>query len=114
MDSLKATQFAKFYEAVHGWGPFPWQKRLLQEVAAEGRWPRQLAIPTGCGKTSVLDIAVFHLAMQASGKRTAPVRIINVVDRRTVVDQTYRHAEEIRDKLAAAKDGVLATVRERL
>lgn len=114
MDSLRASQFAKYFEALHGSKPFPWQERLLAHVASEGSWPEQLAIPTGCGKTAVLDVAVFHLAMQATGARTAPLRIISVVDRRTIVDQTFDRARRIRDGIAAASSGVLAAVRERL
>src|SRR5882672_2903692 len=114
MISLKPSQFAKYFEALHGTKPFPWQARLLEEVAANGRWPEQLAIPTGCGKTAVLDVAVFHLAMQAGGERTAPLRIVSVVDRRTVVDQTFERATRIQDGITKASSGVLADVRTRL
>src|ERR1700674_2516410 len=92
--------FAKFYQAVHDYPPFPWQERLEKQVI-EGEWPQTIAVPTGCGKTSVIDVAVFALAAQVERpamERTSPLRIFFVVDRRLVVDDVSRHAE----KLAAA------------
>ena len=76
----------------------PWQNRLLRHVLERG-WPETLDLPTGTGKTAVLDIAVFHLAREAtSPERTAPVRIVLVVDRRTVVDQGLRARSENRGR----------------
>ncbi len=58
-------------------------------------------MPTGTGKTSVIDIALFHLALDASqeSERTAPMRIAYVVDRRLVVDDAFDHAYDIYNKL---------------
>lgn len=66
-------------------------------------------MPTASGKTSVLDIAVWHLACEATqGRmgpdRAAPVRVAMVVDRRISVDDSYRHARAISDALSR-KDG---------
>jgi CRISPR-associated endonuclease/helicase Cas3 len=91
------ASFSGFYRAVHGRPPFPWQERLAEQVL-KGKWPDTIAVPTGCGKTSVIDIAVFSLAGQAglpARARTAPIRIFFVVDRRLVVDDVSRHAEKI-------------------
>ena len=69
------ASFSGFYRAVHGHTPFPWQERLAEKVL-HGEWPGTIAIPTGCGKTSVIDIAVFALAAQAgfpARERTAPI-----------------------------------------
>ena len=43
-----------------------------------------LDLPTGSGKTAAIDIAVFHVALEADSleARRAPVRIAFVVDRR--------------------------------
>jgi CRISPR-associated endonuclease/helicase Cas3 len=95
--------FAEFFRAVHTTEketrePFDWQKRLASEVLAEHRWPDAIRVPTGCGKTSVLDLAVFDLALQASRKvqdRTAPRRICFVIDRRLVVDEVTDHAQRL-------------------
>ena len=91
---MAGIEFAQFYEAVHGRAPFPWQARLAARALA-GEWPETIAVPTGCGKTSVIDVAVFALAAQAdrpAGERTARLRTFFVVDRRLVVDDVSRHA----------------------
>jgi len=94
---LTIEDFDAFFHDVHGVSPFPWQRRLLQSVAESGRWPELLDLPTGSGKTAALDIAVFHLALEVARgeERRAPVRIAFVVDRRLVVDDAFRRAEEI-------------------
>ena len=53
-------------------------------------------MPTSTGKTAVIDIAVFHLALEI-GKidRKAPIRIAFVVDRRLVVDDAFERASKI-------------------
>ena len=103
MHDLTITQFSDFFQAVHGTDteakrPFRWQERFAEEVLGNGCWPDVIRVPTGCGKTAVLDLAVFDLAMQASripGERTAPRRICLVVDRRLVVDEATDHARRI-------------------
>jgi len=113
----RAEHFSKFYEAVHGYPPFPWQTRLAQMVA-EGEWPETLSLPTSSGKTSVLDVAVHALAMDKEdffGGRRAPMRIFFVIDRRLVVDEVSAHAEKIRAALESqGNKGVLEEVRNGL
>lgn len=92
-----APSFADFYRAIHGRAPFPWQERLARQVADTDRWPEQVGVPTGLGKTACLDIAVWWIATQADRdprRRTAPTRIWWVVNRRLLVDSTHEHAEE--------------------
>lgn len=109
---MNDTSFVEFYRALWGRDPFPWQERLAQTVAQHG-WPPALDIPTGCGKTSTIDIALWHLATASPG--TAPRRIVYVVDRRLVVDGTARHADAIASALEAAPAGsVLGRVADRL
>src|SRR5262249_39019352 len=114
---LSPADFPAFFEEVHGNGitPFPWQMRLAELVFEKG-WPAALDVRTAAGKTAAIDIAVFHLALQAERRRgrTAPVRIAFVVDRRLVVDDAYARAERIAKKLATACDGVLDRVARRL
>jgi len=111
---LTTGDFAGFFHAVHNRGPFPWQERLAQRVAEQG-WPNLLDLPTGTGKTAVLDIAVFALALDAgSASRLAPLRVVFVVDRRTIVDQAYERAEKIREALVAPENELLCRVRDRL
>lgn len=90
--------FAAFYRAVNRREPFPWQVRLADEVARTEKWPAEIGVPTGLGKTACLDVAVWWLASQADRTprlRTAPTRIWWVVNRRLLVDSTFEHAEAI-------------------
>lgn len=117
MTELEPHDFARYFEAVHGHPPFPWQARLLERVVQEGRWPSLLDLPTGTGKTAAIDVALFHLALDASRpatERRAPLRIVMVVDRRTVVDQAFVRAKKIARALRDGNAGVLRAVRDRL
>lgn len=93
--SLTPEDFAPFYQQVHGDPPFPWQSDLARQVLSEGSWPQLIDVPTGMGKTALLDIAVF-VAAATSGEvgdhRLGRRRIFFVVDRRIVVDEAYDRA----------------------
>src|SRR6202042_2496988 len=62
MSSEPSTaQFREFFAAVNGSPdepegpcPFPWQETLVEQIAATGRWPGLLDLPTGAGKTAVI------------------------------------------------------------
>lgn len=115
LPKLEADEFSAFFAAVHGHSPFPWQVRIADRLAKGGGWPEVLDLPTGTGKTAALDAAIFQLALEAgSTARRAALRIVYVVDRRTIVDQAAVHADRIARALATAESGVLATVRARL
>lgn len=90
-----AEHFAQFYREVHGYPPFEWQKALCAEVLERG-WPEAIDIPTGLGKTSAVDVAVYVLAARVAASRR---RTFFVVDRRIVVDEAYEHARAIRKAL---------------
>jgi CRISPR-associated endonuclease/helicase Cas3 len=97
--------FKTFTQELWGHLPFPWQERLADLIETTGKWPPWITLPTGCGKTSALDIAVYDLARQAHlppAERTASVRIILAVNRRIVVDDAFARAREIQDRLAQA------------
>lgn len=111
---LAPSDFASFYEEVHCKRPFDWQEELAQTVCRSG-WPRYLDMPTASGKTSVMDIAVFHLAMEGRrAGRTAPLRIAFVVDRRLVVDGAYGHARRIACKINGREGEVVGRVADGL
>jgi len=117
MADLSPDDFDAYFKAVHGHAPFPWQARLLAQVAREERWPALLDLPTGTGKTAAIDVALFHVALDAAApaeQRKAPRRIVLVVDRRTVVDQAFERAKKIAQRLHDARDGILRTVADRL
>lgn len=112
--TLTASDFPAYFRAVHGYDPFPWQSRLATQVldtGEKGGWPDVLAVPTGCGKTNALDIALFALAAQP---KRFPRRIVMVIDRRVVVDQGALHAERIGDALKDATDPVARRVADKL
>lgn len=114
-NDLQPGDFREFFQALYGLKPFPWQQRLAEAVFTH-RWPSALDIPTGAGKTAVIDVALFHLALEAARgqERRAAVRILFVVDRRLIVDDAYHRAQSIAEKLADAKDGILRSVADRL
>jgi CRISPR-associated endonuclease/helicase Cas3 len=114
---LNAAEFPDVFEAVHGVPPFPWQRRLMELLAAGGGWPEALDLPTGSGKTAAIDVALFHLALQATGNahRRAPVRIAFVVDRRIIVDAAAARADRISQALRdATGTGPVARMAARL
>lgn len=110
--NLNINDFSLFFRAIQKRDPFPWQIELIRKLCEDGEWPQVLSLPTGTGKTCVIDIAVFHLAMQRQNQdvpRTAPLRIFFVVDRRLVVDEAYQRAENIKKYLDhALKDAPVA------
>lgn len=113
---LSADDFPVFFQEIHGYEPFPWQERLLRQVAASGVWPEVLDLPTGAGKTAAMDVAVFHLALEAdrSSGRRASVRIAFVVDRRLVVDDAFARAQALAGALAKPGGPVTGLVADRL
>lgn len=76
--------------------PFPWQRALYERFVASD-FPRACDLPTGLGKTSV--IAIWLLALVNNPK--LPRRLVYVVNRRTVVDQSTAEAERLRSRLLA-------------
>jgi len=109
---LAADDFDGFFRELYGIEPFPWQRRLVRQVAATGQWPDLLDLPTGSGKTAMVDAAVFVLALRGD----QPRRMVFVVDRRVVVQQAARRAERLASRLRAAvgTTGVLGAVAGRL
>lgn len=122
MEELNAPDFMGFFQAVHGREPFDWQKRLADQVLEGQGWPDVIRVPTGCGKTSTLDLALFELAAHAlkpPAERIVARRICFVIDRRLVVDEVTEHAGRLHDAIRSAALGrraepVLKAVAERL
>lgn len=108
--------FEDFYGVVHGYPPFLWQAQLAAQVWEEQSWPDQVAAPTGAGKTSTLDIAIWVLARQIHehGKegRSFPLRVFLTVERRLVVDDAETHAKKI--SVAIEEDSALNPIKEAL
>lgn len=82
--------------------PFPWQRALFKRFIA-GDFPSTCDLPTGLGKTSV--IALWLLALAQNPK--LPRRLVYVVNRRTVVDQSTAEAERLCKQLITPAAKVL-------
>jgi Type III restriction enzyme, res subunit len=78
--------------------PFPWQSALYDRFVSDrpDNVPACCDLPTGLGKTSV--VAIWLIAL-ASRPDRMPRRLVYVVNRRTVVDQTTSEVEKLRRNL---------------
>ena len=116
--TLSTSDFSSFHSVVHGGKrPFEWQERLLEEIVRDRVWPRVLDLPTGAGKTTCIDIALFALALDATtdaADRWCPRRIGMIVDRRIVVDQVAERGRSILRTLMTSTDAIVAEVAKRL
>ena len=110
-DSIEAEDFAAFFRGVHGFDPYPWQDRLVRRVVGAASWPEVIDLPTGSGKTAVIDIGVFALAARPSD---SPRRLVYVINRRTVVDQAYEHVLRLQSALEECGDPAVRRVANRL
>jgi len=97
--------FANQFEALTGFAPMRWQRRLFKRFIDAGLpdaqdIPTACDIPTGLGKTSIIVIWLLALAHQAGDVRVhLPRRLVYIVNRRTVVDQATGTVERIRHRL---------------
>lgn len=117
MADLSIDEFPDFFSQLWGTDPFPWQIDLVSQVHRDRQWPDLVDLPTGSGKTSLIDIAVFLLALDAelpAEERWMPRRIVLVVDRRVVVDQADLRGAHLAKVLVGAESGVTQTVANRL
>ena len=112
---MRPPTFSEFVFAVHNREPFPWQNRMAQRLL-RGSPPQLITVPTGLGKTSVLDAWVWALAVQADRghDRTVTTRAAFVVDRRVIVDAAFDHATAIQQALANPGSDPAKWVAERL
>ncbi len=97
MCNLSGQLDEKTFRSLTGNSPFPWQRRLYEKWVL-GNFPKSCDLPTGSGKTSV--VALWLIALAENPK--IPKRLVYVVNRRTVVDQTTDEVERIAEKLAKA------------
>ena len=108
---ISADSFTEFFEAGHGQPPYRWQTRLAEQVMETDQWPERIDLPAGCGKSAVLDIALFCMARDPM---RFPRRIVFVANRRLAVSDINLKAMHLRDKIAVAETGVLADVKHNL
>lgn len=77
--------FSTWFAGVHGYAPFPWQSSVAET------WPDAIVVPTGAGKTAVIDAWLYR---RISGAET-PRRLWYVVDRRVLVDEAFERAKRL-------------------
>lgn len=95
---MEPFEFDAAFAALTGHPPFPWQRALYDRFVSDrlDHIPAACDLPTGLGKTSV--IAVWLAALLRRPDRM-PRRLVYVVNRRTVVDQTTDEVEKLRKNL---------------
>lgn len=93
--------FPRFLELVRGHEPFAWQIELAERLRA-GDLPPLLDVPTGLGKTSLIDCWAYALGTAAAEEAGVPLRLCFVVDRRLIVDAAFENACELKGALAQA------------
>lgn len=106
--------FGHQYEALRDFTPMRWMERMFGEIAA-GDYPRLVDLPCGAGKTDLVFLWLIALArygMQRPGAKAVPRRLVWVVNRRVLVQQVYRIAQALRERLADSS--TLAPVRSGL
>ena len=102
-----SLNFEPTFEALTGKKPFPWQTAFYKRFEL-GEIPKAATLPTGLGKTSVIAIWLIALA----NKCNIPRRLVYVVNRRTVVDQTTEEVEKYKKaKVDGIADFALSTLR---
>ena len=84
----EALSAVPHFRAIVGVDPYPWQ-RCFYAALARGAVPDAVDIPTGLGKTACVLLALLARVAHPA----LPRRIVYVVDRRAIVDQT---AETVR------------------
>ena len=92
--------FKDTFKSLTGNLPFPWQEALYHRFISDrsDNIPSSCNLPTGLGKTSV--VAVWLIALAQHPDRV-PRRLVYVVNRRTVVDQTTSEVEKYRAVIQA-------------
>lgn len=78
-----------------------WMRRMFSEIIDE-RPPALVDLPTGSGKTDLVVIWLLALAWHGQNRGAAkpiPRRLLWVVNRRVLVQQVFRIADELKKKL---------------
>lgn len=93
-----------FPKLAHVDAPYHWQEQCFQDMLAD-RLRDSLALPTGTGKTAIMQIWLLALAFRQiapdPAKPDIPRRLAWVVNRRVVVDQATEEALRISEALDA-------------
>ena len=71
---------------------------MARQIAEHG-WMEHVNLPTSSGKTSIIDIAVFQMALNFEKNKGGYRRVFFTVDRRFVVDEAFEEATALKEKL---------------
>ena len=117
-ESSRRQFFESNYTQLREQPPMKWMGRLFIDLT-DGRYPRLVDLPTGAGKTDVAAIWVLALAwygLDTETRSPVPRRLVWVVNRRVLVQQVFKLARELQEKLPGGRpdSGSLADVREGL
>ncbi|MBI3278434.1 MAG: type I-U CRISPR-associated helicase/endonuclease Cas3 [Acidobacteria bacterium] len=111
----RARFFELNYTALREQPSMKWMGRLFTQLT-DGRHPSLVDLPTGAGKTDVTVVWILALAwygLDSRSRKPVPRRLVWVVNRRVLVQQVFRLADELEAKLAAG-NGALSELREGL
>jgi CRISPR-associated endonuclease/helicase Cas3 len=78
---LTPADFDAFFTELWGFAPYRWQSQMLHWIHTHRRFPDVVPVRTGGGKTSMLEISLFALALDSQrphAERWAPRRIVMV------------------------------------
>ena len=93
--------FQDFFFLVRGYKSFRWQEDVLA-CLLRNEWRQRLTLPPAFGKTAFIDIWLYSLYHDIceNKKRSIPLRLHYVVDRKLVVDQTYDEVRNLQNALS--------------
>ncbi|MBA4192324.1 MAG: type I-U CRISPR-associated helicase/endonuclease Cas3 [Planctomycetaceae bacterium] len=110
---MSKIDFDTAFKVLTGNDPFPWQKALYERFISDrsDNIPSSCNLPTGLGKTSVIAVWLISLTNHPD---KMPRRLVYVVNRRTVVDQTTDEVEKYRnnrEKAGIPEELAISTLR---
>jgi hypothetical protein len=86
--------------------PMKWMGRLFLRLT-DDMCPSLVDLPTGAGKTDVAVIWVLALAwygLNTATRKPVPRRLVWVVNRRVLVQQVFRLADKLKEKIFISRD----------
>lgn len=108
---LRVSDFSQFFFDLHGYEPFPIQRRVVEAVAA-GRTP-VVTSPCGTGKGLTSVNLSFLAACEDVDFGEHFRRFFHLVDRRTLVDDSYEEGCKLAKALATPTTPLLRDVASR-
>lgn len=105
--------FRQHYQSLRGHSAMLWMERLFEDVI-KNRQPRFVDLPTGAGKTELVAIWLLALAWFGENRQEVspvPRRLVWIINRRVLVQQVFRLAQGMGEKLRSTELHELDEVR---